>query len=874
MLPAKRPYISVSAVLTFVAAFSLLVASSVSAQDAAAAAAAAAAASGQIPADLPPAVQARIQQAMAEQQGGGQTAETGNGEQQQAQQEAETQDESQQEQEQEQSEEVETEEPVPAVSTPSDDEGPRPYGYQIFREMPASFAPVDYGPVDPSYRIGPGDELVVQTWGEVELSYRPTVARDGSITLPIVGQITVSGLTVDELERRLLLHMARYHQSLRTDGGAPASHLSVSLGRLRPISVFVLGEVTRPGAYTMGAATTAFQALYAAGGPTIRGSLRRICIMHADASVDTLDGYDYIMRGRRDRDVRLKHMEVVFIPVIGRTVQVTGAVRRSGIYELRGREQVTDLLEFAGGLAPDATPQFSQILRIVDSERRLIDVSLADSASVPIRDGDVLDVGSALADVKVTVTAEGSVMRPRAYNWNEGMKVSDLLRLAEGLQDDAYPFRADIVRRLPDGRTTILTCRPDSILAGDESADVALFPYDRLVVRSLFYYLTPHYVSVEGEVRSPGRYEHHESMHVSDLLFAAGGATEVAYLDRAVVIRLKDDGTRETIAIDLRRIVAGDRSADVALEADDVVRIRSVQSFVTDEQVGLYGEVRQEGPQPFREGMLLSDLLFAGGGLTPSAYTREVLIHRRYLSGDQAWSDTLTVSVPTHLDEAEPMNWPAIPLQPGDNVVVRPRPDWTRPSVMSVLGRVNFPGYYILETRSERVVDIINRAGGVSPDAFIPEAHIKRPNTGRVPLDLEDAINQPQSHHNIFVLPGDTLVIPRQPQTVRIQGAVNFPTNAVYVPGEDVGYYLDQAGGVVDSADVGHAYIVHYGGRIQKAQFCWMFWRDIPPGATLVVPYKKQRPPTSWGDTVRDIITFTGATATTILLILQVSKEL
>ena len=869
-------------ILTFWAIMGLLVgatpgtAQTVPTNAAEAAAAAQAAGVDAIPSNLPAGVREQVQQAIEARQGtdaGEQAGQTTEQTEQTAEQEQQTEATDEQTEEDQEGEAEEEEE------TPVDEAGAAarvglPYGHGLFHRVSASFAPIDYGPVDPGYRIGPGDELVIQTWGEVELSYRPKVGRDGTITLPIAGRISVSSLTVDEAENRLMRQLARHHQSLRPGTTGPRSYLSVSLGRLRPITIFVLGEVKRPGAYTVGAATTAFQALYAAGGPSMRGSLRNICTYHANARTDTLDAYDYIMRGDREHDVRLKHMEVVFVPVSRRMVQVRGAVRRRGIYELRENEQLPTLLEFAAGIDTRAAPQFSQIQRIVGTQYRLMDVNLVDSTAIDLHDGDILSVGSILDDVALTVAAEGQVVRPHMYNWVEGMTVSSLLQLAEGLKVDAYLPRADIVRRREDGTTELITCSLDSILAGHEAADLPLMPYDRLIVRSIYDFMTQYHVSIEGEVRRPGRFLFRENLHVSDLLFQAGGLSDDAYLPRANLVRRTEDGETRVVPVNLERVLAGHQEDDIALTPRDRLIVRSIYAFRTGRNVSIYGEVRQTGEVVYREGMQLSDLLFQAGGITPSAYTREVQIHRRYLRGDQSWTDTLTIPLSAELDSTNHMNWPVVSLQPGDNVVVRQRPDWNTPSVVNIRGQVMIPGPYILRKRRESVVEVLRRAGGLTTTAYIQEAYLERPGVGRVALDLEEALEDPESHNNLGMLPGDMLMIPSRPQTVSIAGAVGFPTNAVYVPGEDVEYYLDLAGGLLDSADVSRAYIVHHSGRVQKAKFCKFFWRDVPPGARIVVPARTPRPPTAWGDTVRDIMTFTGAAATTILLIFQVTKEL
>jgi len=656
-----------------------------------------------------------------------------------------------------------------------------PFGLDIFQRSEASFSPLDYGPVDPGYRVGAGDEIIIDTWGGVSLHYAPVVDRSGAITVPVAGRIVVSGLTVPEVEDIVHRSLARYHDSLRPQTTGSRSYLSVSLGKLRPITVFILGEVERPGAYTLGAAATMFHALYASGGPTPEGSFRQVVRYGVDGPPDTLDVYDYLIRGDRTKDARLRHLDVVFVPVIGRSVSVRGAVRRPARYELKPTDSLGTLIRFAGGFGADATPKFSQIERVEGSVRRLIDISLSDTTGLALRDGDVLTVGAALSDVKLTVTAYGEVRRSEDYAWVPGMTVADLLRLADGPTEDAYLRRADVVRLLPEGETEVHPVDLEQIVQGDTATAMLLKPYDRLVVRSKYDFLPADTVTVHGEVRQPGTF-------------------------------------------------------------------------------------------PYRQEMSLGDLLFVAGGLTPAAYTREVRIVRQYLTRGQVSTDTLAISLTVPLRETDVTTWPKVPLKPNDQVFIRRRPDWETPAMVRIVGQVSFPGSYQLSTRQERLLGMIEQAGGPTEYAYVPGIYVDRVETGRIATDFAKASAHPQSAENLVLQPGDEVVVPAMPQTVTIKGAVGIETNVVYEPGMRVDHYLELAGGVLDSADTGRIKLVQFNGRVQKARHWWT-WVKVTPGSTIVVPYKRMRPATDWGATVRDTVTFLGALATTILLVTQVLKK-
>ncbi len=435
-------------------------------------------------------------------------------------------------------------------------------------------------------------------------------------------------------------------------------------------------------------------------------------------------------------------------------------------------------MTFAGGLRPDATPEFSQVERVVGSVRRLIDLSIDESTSFALNDGDILRIDSALPDVKITVTANGEVMRPRDYSWVPGMTVADLLRRAEG-------------------------------------------------------------------------------------------PTEEAYLKRADIVRLRLDGTTEMIPVDIAQIVMGDSANAMPLEPYDVLRVRSLFDFLPTEQIVAHGEVRRPGLYPYHQEMTLADLLFQTGGLTPAAYTREVVIYRQNLTEGQVMTDTLTIALPVTLDETDITTWPTIPLVRNDHVFIRKRPDWRDPAIVTIRGEVQFPGTYQLATREVRLTEMIEHAGGVTNFAYPEGVYVVREGLGKIATDLPKAQARQRSSANFVLYPGDEIVVPLEPQTVTIRGAVGLETSVVFEPGKRVSYYLELAGDVLDSADTKRIQLIEFNGRVQKARkYC--IWAKVTPGSTIVVPSKPKRPETDWGETVRDAVTFVGSIAMTTLLIMQV----
>jgi len=409
----------------------------------------------------------------------------------------------------------------------------RQFGYDLFRTPATTFAPVEDVPVGPDYVLGAGDSLTIYVWGLVESVFTETVNRNGEIFIPRVGTLKVWGLSFDKVEELIRAHLSRVYTGFRT---------SVTLGRLRTIRVFVVGEVTRPGAYTLSALSTLTNALFAAGGPSKQGTLRRIRLLRNNYLVSELDFYDFLLRGDKSRDVRLESGDAVFVPPIGPVVGLVGNVNRPAIYELKGETRVTDLLAMAGGLSPGGYLQRLQLERFRDNRDRLVqDFNLLDfyqrglrEADPVLQDGDLLRVFPVDPRIYNAVTLEGFIKRPGNYELRPGMRVGDLLTQDE-LLPEAYLDRAEIVRVKADLSTEVIPFSVREAWAGQPAANVELRPQDRVVVKSEFRPTAS--VLVSGQVKRPGRYTIVQGEHLSELIERAGGFLPEAFPKGAVFIR-------------------------------------------------------------------------------------------------------------------------------------------------------------------------------------------------------------------------------------------------------------------------------------------------------------------------------------------------
>ena len=476
-------------------------------------------------------------------------------------------------------------EPTQGPAPPQPRRRVRQFGYDVFQVPASTFAPVDDVPVGPDYVLGPGDGLTIYVWGLVENVFTETVNRNGEIFIPRVGVLKVWGLSFEKAEQLIRQQLAREFTGFR---------ISVTLGRLRTIQVFVVGEVTRPGAYTLSGLSTMTNALFAAGGPSKQGTLRRITLLRNNRAVSELDFYDFLLRGDKSHDVRLESGDTVFVPSIGPVVGLIGKVNRPGIYELKGETVVTDVLVMAGGVSPSGYLQRLQLERFRgNTDRVALDFNLQDfyqrglrEGNPVLRDGDVLRVLPVDPRIYNTVSLEGSVKRPGNYELRPGMRVGDLVTRDE-LLPDAYLDQAEVVRVKEDLSTEVILFSIREVWAGQAAASLVLRPLDRIVVNSEARPVDS--VLLSGLVKRPGRYAISRGERLSSVLERAGGFLPEAFPKGAVLTR---ESVRRIEQRDLERFIitqeqrllaqsAGTTAGAVELSSGERADVATAQATVT-----------------------------------------------------------------------------------------------------------------------------------------------------------------------------------------------------------------------------------------------------------------------------------------------------
>jgi polysaccharide export outer membrane protein len=655
------------------------------------------------------------------------------------------------------------------------DSGYNIFGLEVFRSSLTKFDPNLNGPVDANYRLGPGDQLVLILTGDVETAYTLDVTREGFVVIPQVGQIYVANLTLGQLEDLLFVRLGRVYSGVRRTNAT--TRFSVSVAKLRSNQIFVLGEVVKPGSYQVSSAGTAVTALYAAGGPTTSGSLRGVQIKRGDRTASVLDLYDYFLRGDGSRDPRLETGDIVFVPARGPRVRVVGEVIRPGTYEVKAGETLAEMIAAAGGFRSDASRRRVQIERILPPAMRTVDG----------RDRITIDVRS-----EAMASGDGN---------GEALHIP-----VEG---------GDVVR---------------------------VFPVARRVRNT---------VAVIGNVWSPGKQGLAPGMTIADAIRLAGGPKPDVYLGTVLVDRMRPDSTRVQLRAALSDSL-GTVMNDFALQEDDVVQVFAVTEFRPDRYVAIGGAVRKPGRFPYRQGITMRDLVLLAGGLEESAYLKEAEI-ARLPENRTSRATATTIRVPldsSYLFERKPgqvylgppgiagsaAGAPEAELKPYDNVLILKQPSWDLQRVVTISGEVRFPGQYTLKSRDERLTDLIDRAGGLTTEAF-PEGTVfirSKEHLGRVAIDVPRALKRRNSADNLLLMDGDRVSVPVKSSVVAVRGAVNAPNVVAYVPGKNIDYYIDQAGGAGRNADRRRAFITQPSGKRETKR---RFSSPQPqPGSLVIVP--------------------------------------
>ncbi len=658
------------------------------------------------------------------------------------------------------------------------------YGQDLFSSDNLTFAPNINMPTPANYVLGPGDEIIIDLWGDSELNVRYTIAPDGHITVPGLGRIPLSGLQVDQARSRLRYEFSTIYSDLDSD--EPHTFLGISVGNVRTIRVHVMGEAVRPGTYTLSSFASAFHALYVAGGPSKIGSLRNIRIFRAGKAVAHIDIYEYLMKGNNTADITLQDGDIVKIDPYGILAQATGEVKRPMRYEMREGETLEDLLRFAGGFSGDAYRTNVSLLRKGADEKQAFTLNAPEYAAFVLQDGDRVEVGNILDKYSNMVEISGAVNRPGKYAIGDRIRtLRDLIDIAQGPTGDAYRYRALLYREKQDLTWEMESINIDKLLEGTRP-DITLRKNDRLYVPSVLSLEDELSLYIGGEVRNPGTYSFADRMTISDLILQAGGLKESASIARIDVYRrLKDplsttlsvrSGAAFSFSLENGLIASGDTA--FTLEPFDQVVVRRSPGYEEQQEVTVKGEVLYQGAfAKLHKDERLSTLIERAGGLSQYAYPKGARLLRR-LTDDEL----------IRVKEA-----------------------------------------FIAKSRADKI-----DADSLNLDSLMTATN------QYVGIDLEKALKQPGGDEDIILREGDVLTVPQYDGTVKISGAVMHPNTVAYNKRYSLRNYIWQAGGYSRLAIKTQPFVIYMNGKVSTGR-----WARIEPGCEIVVPERPERRPTS-----------------------------
>lgn len=655
------------------------------------------------------------------------------------------------------------------------------FGHSLFTSRNLSFEPSANLATPVNYRLGPGDEVIIDIWGASENTIRQTISPEGTILVRGLGPVHLNGMTVKEANSFLQREFSKIYSGI--SGNEPNSQIKLTLGDIRTIQINIMGEVSVPGTYTLSAFSTVFHALYRAGGVNRIGSLRSIKVVRAGKTFADLDVYDFLMKGQMKDDIRLQEGDVILVEPYQELVEIIGKVKRPMFYEMKPTETVATILKYAGGFTGDAYKKAVRLVRKSGREHQVYNVDEMDYSVFRLDDGDMITIDAVLDRFENRVEVRGAVYRAGLYQLDGTVNtVKQLIKKAEGLRGDAF-------------------------------------------------------------------------------------------LNRAMIDREHEDLSHEIIAIDLGGLLRG-TVADIPLQKNDILYIPSINDLKEEETISIYGEIANPGTFLFSKNMTIEDLLIQAGGLLEEAATTRVEVTRRIkdpksTSVSSILGKTFTFDIKDGLLVSDTENFY---LEPFDAVYIRKSPAYRKQQNVTVAGEVLFSGSYSLLQKNERLSDLISKAGGVTPDAYVKGARLIRRlseeekrrqsdvlrmaqnKEGKdsisvaklnmsdnyvVGIDLEKALSKPHSDYDLVLREGDVLYIPEYVNTVKISGAVMYPNTVVYQRDKKLKHYINQSGGFGHLAKKKRVYVVYMNGTVARLKA--RSAKAIEPGCEIIVPSRSEK---------------------------------
>ncbi|MDE5790333.1 MAG: SLBB domain-containing protein [Muribaculaceae bacterium] len=672
------------------------------------------------------------------------------------------------------------------VNDPSAKETAREvYGHDLFNSRSLTFEPNKNLATPMNYRLGPGDEVIIDVWGAAEEHLREKISPEGSIMISRLGPVYLNGKTIDEANKYVRNLFARKYAGVIND----QTDISVNLGDVRSISVDIMGEVSKPGSFQLSPFSTVFHALYNAGGINNIGSMRNISVLRNGKRVATVDIYDYLFNGKQTGNIKLQEGDVIIVPPYEQIVNISGNVKRPMYYEIKPGETVASLLDYSGGLSGDAYSGMVRLSRQNGEENELYNISKDEFSSYKLKDGDVVTVGTVLDRFTNRVELKGAVMRPGLYALgSKTTTLGDLIRMADGLTEDAYKGRALLYRQGPDLTLEVIPFDLAGLIDGT-SHDIVLQKNDIIEIASVQTMEERGDFYISGMVTQPGSYSYAANTSVEDLILRAGGLREGAStarvdISRRIVHPADTFQTQQLAQIFTVEITGGlahknNSAKEFILKPYDRVVVRSAPGYMAQKEVSVDGMVLFPGAYTLQKrNERLSEVVERTGGILDGAYLKGAYLKRR-LSDDER--------------------------QARENALR-------------------------LAMQNQEGTDSISKSKIIVSDVY------------NVGINLPMALANPGSEYDLVLQENDHLFIPEFQSTVKVSGDVMYPNTVIYEPKQKVSYYINQAGGYGNTAKKNKCYIVYMNGQVAKVGRKTV----VEPGSQIIVPSKEISNNTSW----------------------------
>ncbi|MCH5229058.1 MAG: SLBB domain-containing protein [Muribaculaceae bacterium] len=672
------------------------------------------------------------------------------------------------------------------------------YGHDIFLANEL-FAPNNNLATPQNYKLGPGDEVIIDIWGANEEHLRQTISPEGSIMIEQLGPVYLNGMTVNEAGKYVKSAFSKKYAGMNDQ----ETDIQLTLGQVRSIQVNVLGEVGVPGTFQVSPFTSVLNALYLAQGIGEIGSLRNIQVLRNGKKVAGVDIYELLTEGKSKGNITLEEGDVIIVPPYDQLVKLEGNVKRPMFYELKPNETIQDLLKYAGGFTGDAYTGMLRLSRQAGTENELYNVENGQFESYQLQNGDVVTVGTILDRYTNRVELRGSVFRPGQYAISPNVQtVGQLIAAADGLTEDAFTGRALLYREGPELQLQVLALDLADILSG-RVPDIQLQRNDILEIANIRQMETKGQLTIQGQVFRPGNYPYAEGITLEDMILRAGGLREGASTARVDVARRIVDPASltptemlsETFSLSVENGLAKNNGQEFVLMPFDVITVYTSPGYEAQQFVNIEGEVLFAGSYALeKRNERLSELVKRAGGIIDGAYMKGAYLERRLSESEyEARQETLRIARMQSQSSADSI----------------------------ALNKIDVSDRY------------------------------------NVGIDLEMAVNNPGSTYDVVLQEGDRLFVPQLQSTVKIAGDVMFPNAVVYVPGKKLKYYINQAGGYGSRAKKNKAFIVYMNGTVTKAKAN----SPIEPGCQIIVPTKPASSGPNWAQIMAITSSFTSVAA-------------